>query len=202
MGKIGYVTKKRLFLKTLLLAAVLALPLSTMAEVSVNIGIGLPPLIRFREPPSMVVIPNTYVYVAPDVEEEIFFFDGWWWRPWEGRWYRSRHYNAGWSYYKHPPSFYRHVPRDWRHYYRENRWRGHAWKVERLPHHHVQDNWRDWKHNRYWERERYWGLDDRRHQRSESPRSWRDERRDDRRDYRRDDRRHDRDHRGDDRSGR
>ncbi len=194
MGKIGYVTKKKLLLGALLLASVLALPLPTMAEVSVNIGIGLPPLIRFSEPPSLVVIPNSYVYVAPDIEEEIFFVDGWWWRPWEGRWYRSRHYNSGWNHYKQVPSFYRHVPRDWRHSYRENRWRGHAWEIERLPHHQVQENWRGWKDNRHWERERYWGIEDRRQDRSESRRSWRDDRRDDQH--------YGRDHRGGDRSGR
>ena len=48
----------------------------------------------------MVVIPGTNVYAVPDVDADMFFYSGWWWRLWEGQWYRSRNYNSGWGYYR------------------------------------------------------------------------------------------------------
>ena len=94
---------KKLLFGTMLLALVLVFPVPTMAGVDVGVSISLPPLIVFSAPPAMVVIPETYVYVVPDADVEIFFYDGWWWRPWEGRWYRSRHYDSGWAYYRTGP---------------------------------------------------------------------------------------------------
>ena len=91
---------KKLFWGTVLLALVLAAPLPTPAGVDVNVSIGLPPPIIFGAPPMLIVLPETYVYVAPDVDADIFFYDGWWWRPWEGRWYRSAYYDSGWAYYQ------------------------------------------------------------------------------------------------------
>ncbi len=161
---------KKQFLTTLLLASIAAFPLPTMAEINVNIGIPapphirigipMPPHIRFVEPPRLVVVPETYVYVAPDVEEEIFFFDGWWWRPWEGRWYRSRSYDSGWQHYRNTPSFYREVPNNWRNDYRERQWRGQQWNIEPIPHRQVQKNWKSWKTSKHWEKNQTWGVQD------------------------------------------
>ena len=131
-------------------------PVPTMAGVDVSIS--LPPLIAFSAPPAMVVIPETYVYVVPDVEAEIFFYDGWWWRPWEGRWYRSRHYDSGWGYYQRVPSFYSRVPSGWRNDYRERRWGGRPWNYKPIPHHQVERNWSGWKKNRHWEKQQTWGV--------------------------------------------
>jgi len=80
---------KRLLFGILLLAFVIVVPIPTMAGVDVSVSIALPPPIVFSAPPEMIVLPETYVYVVPDVDVDIFFYDGWWWRPWEGRWYRS-----------------------------------------------------------------------------------------------------------------
>jgi hypothetical protein len=69
----------------------------------------LPPAIVFHGPIEVVVIPDTYiydVYAVPDIEVDIFFSRGWWWRPWEGRWYRSRYHDRGWVYYRYIPDFY------------------------------------------------------------------------------------------------
>jgi hypothetical protein len=98
---------KKLIFGTMLMALVFVAPIPTMAEVSVHVGISLPPPIVFASPPELVVLPETYVYVVPDAEVDIFFYNGWWWRPWEGHWYRSRHYGSGWVYYRSVPSFYR-----------------------------------------------------------------------------------------------
>ena len=181
---------KKEFLGTLLLASIAAFPLPTMAEINVNIGIPappnirigipMPPHIRFAEPPRLVVVPETYVYVAPDVEEEIFFSDGWWWRPWEGRWYRSRSYDSGWQHYRNTPSFYREVPNNWRNDYRERQWRGQQWNIQPIPHRQVQKNWKSWKTSRHWEKNQTWGVQDLQRQRESRHPSQREQHRESR----------------------
>ena len=148
---------KRLFLGTLFLALVFVLPVSTIARVNVNVGVSLPPIV-FGGPPELVVIPETNVYAVPGVDADIFFYGGWWWRPWEGQWYRSRNYNSGWGHYRGRPSFYRSVPSGWRNDYRENRWKGNQWNHQTVPHHEVQRNWRTWERNKHWERQNSWGV--------------------------------------------
>jgi len=125
---------KKLFFGAMLLALAITIPIPTMAQVSVRIGIPLPPPITFSAPPATVLLPHTGVYVAPDVAVDLFFFDGWWWRQWEGRWYRSRDYRSGWGYYQGVPSFYGRVPPRWREDYRAHRWEGREWHYERVPH--------------------------------------------------------------------
>jgi hypothetical protein len=155
----GYKMKK-LFFGTMLLALalVLAFPVPTIARVDVGISISLPPPIVFVSPPEVVVIPETNVYFVPDLDMEIFFFGGWWWRPWEGRWYRSRSYGSGWGHYRSVPSFYRGMPASWRDDYREHRWRGHQWDHQRIPQQEVQRNWRNWEKSRHWEKQNTWGV--------------------------------------------
>ena len=149
---------RKLLIRTTLLASVLLFPVPTMAEVTIGINIPLPPLIVFASPPEVVVIPETYVYVVPDSDVDIFFYDGWWWRPWEGRWYRSRHYGSGWAYYQRVPSFYGRVPSGWRNDYRERRWGGHPWNHQRIPHQQLQRNWSTWKKSNHWEKQQTWGV--------------------------------------------
>jgi hypothetical protein len=145
-------TRRRILWGALLLALVCAFPLPSKSEVQVGIGIGLPPIV-FGAPPELVVLPGSNIYVAPDVEADIFFYNGWWWRPWEGRWYRSLSYDSGWYHYRHAPPFYRHVPRHWRRDYREHRWQGRQWNYERMHHRQVEKNWRGWEKSRHWERQ-------------------------------------------------
>ena len=149
---------KKALVGTLLLVLVLGLPVAAMAGVNVDISISLPPLIEFTAPPMMVVIPETYVYAVPDLAEDIYFYNGWWWRPWEGHWYRSRHYNSGWAYYQRVPSFYTGIPSGWRNDYRDHRWEGHQWDYQRIPHQKVQRNWNAWEKSRHWEKQQTWGV--------------------------------------------
>ncbi len=148
---------KKIFLGTLLLASVITVPIPAMGGVDVSVSIALPPIV-FPAPPALIVLPETYIYVVPDVDVDIFFYGGWWWRPWEGRWYRSRYYDSGWVYYRSVPSFYAGIPPGWRNDYREHRWRGHPWNYQRIPHQQVQRNWRDWEKSRHWERQQTWGV--------------------------------------------
>ncbi|MFO7568501.1 MAG: hypothetical protein R6W75_01790 [Smithellaceae bacterium] len=151
---------RKIFFNMIFLSFMVFVPATVMAEVDVKvrINIPLPPPIFFPAPPEVVVIPETYVYAVPDVDVDVFFYDGWWWRPWEGRWYRSRHHDRGWDYYDRVPSFYTHVPPGWRKNYRDRRWKGHQWDQRRLPHGYVERNWQDWEKRRHWERDQHWGV--------------------------------------------
>ncbi|HEY2774949.1 MAG TPA: hypothetical protein VGK20_12960 [Candidatus Binatia bacterium] len=152
---------KTFHLSALALAAIAAagaiLPVAASnAQVHVEVGISLPTL-AFAAPPQLVVLPDTYVYAVPDLAEDLYFVDGWWWRPWQGHWYRSHYYDRGWDAYSSVPAFYGGVPHDWRDSYRSHQWRGQPWNYERMPYSHVEQNWNSWKSTRYWDSHRTWG---------------------------------------------
>jgi hypothetical protein len=149
---------KKLLFGVALLALAALFPGAAMAAVDVRVSIPLPPLIRFPAPPPVIVIPETYVYFVPDIQEEIFFYDGWWWRPWQGRWYRSRQYGSGWGYFKTVPSFYPRLHSGWRDDYRYQRWKGNPWNFQPIPYDQLQQNWGSWKKDRYWEKQHTWGV--------------------------------------------
>ncbi len=150
---------KKLFLCAMLLALAIVVPLPAMARVDINIGISLPPPVVFAAPPEVIVLPDTDdVYVVPDINIDLFFWNGWWWRLWEGRWYRSHYYNRGWAYYRLVPTFYFDVDPDWRIYYRDHAWYGHRWDYRPVPYRGLQRNWRSWHNSRYWEKHGTWGV--------------------------------------------
>jgi hypothetical protein len=149
---------KKLLLGTIVLTLVIIAPFPTMAEVNIGIGISLPP-IEFNGPPDVVAMPDTDdVYFVPDINLDMFFWNGWWWRPWEGRWYRSQYYDRGWAYYDQIPSFYFDIDPGWRGHYRNHNWYGHRWDYERIPYQNFQQNWNSWHNNRHWEKQRTWGV--------------------------------------------
>lgn len=102
------------------------------------------PSLVLPAPPFLYVIPGTYAYFAADVDVDIFFYQGFWYRPHLGRWYRAHEYNGPWSIIvtnrvpvvlrKLPPAYRRVSPAD------------------RLPHDDVRKNWRTWERERYWDR--------------------------------------------------
>ncbi len=131
-------------------------------SIGVNVQIPLLPQIVLPAPPSLVVVPGTNVYVAPDVQGDFVFYQGLWWRPYEGYWYSAPSYRGPWEYVdpeEVPRSVYD-LPPNFRSTYRQ---------YHRLNHQEVERNWRRW------EREHHWDRDDRRH---------RDEYRGDRYDHR------------------
>ncbi|MBM4341126.1 MAG: hypothetical protein FJ110_16470 [Deltaproteobacteria bacterium] len=152
---------KRLLWGTMVLTIVIVFSIPTMAAIDIRIGIPLPPPIIFPAPPAVIVLPNTTtVYVAPDIDVDLFFWDGWWWRPWDGRWYRSRYYDRGWIYYDAVPRFYFDVDPGWRGFYRDRHWHGHRWNYERIPDQRLKQNWKGWHDSRHWERKKTWGVQD------------------------------------------
>lgn len=119
-------------------------PFESYAEVNVNIGVGLPALF-IPAPPALIVIPGTYAYYPPDVGVDIFFYHGYWYRPYQGRWFISAEYNGPWGavaigrvprVLRGMPPTYRHVPPGY----------------ERMPYGTVRKNWRAWEHDRHWDR--------------------------------------------------
>jgi hypothetical protein len=151
---------KRLVLGATLFASVLVVPVLTVAQVNISVSIGLPPPIVFAAPPEVIVLPDTDdVYVTPDVDVDLFFWNGWWWRLWDGHWYRSRYYDRDWVYYNLIPRFYYDVDPSWRAYYRDHDWRGHRWDYDRIPDGRLRQNWQSWRGNGYWQRQRTWGVE-------------------------------------------
>ena len=151
---------KRVMVGIILFVLVLAAPGLSQAGVGVSINIGFPPPIVFPVPPAVVVLPGTNgVYVVPDLDVDLFFWGGWWWRLWEGRWYRSNYYDRGWYFYNSVPDFYYHVDPGWRGFYRDRRWYGHRWDYGPIPQNRLQENWRRWHSNGYWERHGNWGVE-------------------------------------------
>jgi len=116
------------------------------AGVNVNVGVNLP-AVRFAGPPDVVVIPGTNVYMVPDIDVDVLFFQGYWWRPYEGHWYRSRDYKGGWRRIgpRGMPPGMRALPQD----YRQRISPGH----ERIPHGQVKKNWKKWEKEKHWEKQ-------------------------------------------------
>lgn len=130
-------------------------PESSAGHSSFNLSIGInspavvpapvPPPLVIASPPPVVAIPGTYVYAAPTVSADIFFFNGYWYRPYDGYWYRARYYRGPWGYVA--PAYvpgavvnvtnygYRHVPRE-----------------RYIPYGQFKKNWRNWEHKKHWDR--------------------------------------------------
>jgi hypothetical protein len=152
---------KKLLLGTIFSALVSLFPVMAMAEVNVSVGISipLPPVITFQVPPDVVVLPDTNgVYVVPGISVDLFFWNGFWWCPWEGHWYRSPYYDHGWAYYNGIPFFYYNVDPYWRGYYHNHSWHGHVWNYQQIPHSQLQQNWKGWQRHQYWEKKKNWDV--------------------------------------------
>lgn len=111
-------------------------------------GLPVPPLPRLvvPAPPPVVLVPGTYVYVAPDVDDDLVFYQGFWYRPYGGGWYRATHYNGPWGFVAiertprvliNLPPGYRSVPP------------GH----QRIPYGQLKKNWRTWEHTKHWDKQ-------------------------------------------------
>jgi hypothetical protein len=140
--------KKQIFnsmgVSSMLLVFILLSPLQSNAEVNVNVTIPLPGLV-ISAPPAMIVIPGTYVYYPPDVGVDIFFYHGYWYRPYRGQWFISAGYNGPWGsvavgnvprVVRRLPPYYRRVPHGY----------------ERMPYGTVRGNWQTWEREQYWDR--------------------------------------------------
>ena len=130
-----------------LLFAAVAAPAAAGVNVNLNIG---PPAVVVAGPPEVVAVPQSMVYFAPGVSVELLFYDGYWWTPKEGRWFRSRAYNGPWAIVgpRGVPAEIVRLPRDYRTVYVHG---------EHVPYGQLKKHWRhreierrehrgDWKH--------------------------------------------------------
>jgi len=118
-----------------------------LAEVNVNIGIGVPlPSLVISAPPAVVLIPATYVYFVPDISVDVLFYHGHWYRPHHGHYNRDTSYNGPWVSIApssvpravvHVPSDFRRVPP------------GH----QRIPHGELKRNWETWEKEKHWDKQ-------------------------------------------------
>ena len=144
------------------------------AELRVNIDIAIPPPLQFAEPPDVYVVPSgtSYVYMAPNYDG-VYFYGGNWYRLYNGRWFRSSHYNERWDYIETsivpqvivvlPPEYIHYVPSGY----------------HRIHYDDLSSNWQSWDQGRHWDsydwykherrddvrRERYNFIERDRHQR-------------------------------------
>jgi hypothetical protein len=148
-------TSKKLMLAAITLLLLLGFSNISVAGVSVNVRIPLPPPLFFPAPPPVVVIPGTYAYFCPDAKEDIFFYQGYWYRPYEGRWYRATVYSGPWVYIvpERVPVVLISLPPDFR-----------AREYRHIPYVELHRNWRTWERDRYWERHG-WERNDRNEER-------------------------------------
>ena len=138
--------RKFLIMGTMMLL-ILGFSSQSMARISIGVNIPLPPAFVFSAPPELVVIPETYVYYCPDVNFDIFFYGGYWYRPYEGYWYRSVNYGGPWVHIGRPPSVLLSLPPDYRAIARGER---------HIPYGEFHRNWQAWGRDRYWEHHN-WG---------------------------------------------
>ena len=109
------------------LSVLLCAATSTLAQVSVGVGIGVPGVsigVNVPAYPELVVVPGYPVYYAPRLRSNYFFYDGMYWVYVNDNWYASYWYNGPWSlvgsevvpvfllrvpvrYYRAPPPYFR-----------------------------------------------------------------------------------------------
>jgi hypothetical protein len=132
----------------LIFGCFLLLSMGIAAEAAAQ-GYAPPPVYSVTGQPTVVVIPGTYVYVIPGISVDILFYNGAWYRPYEGRWYWSRSYRGPWGYMRPmdvPPVLTGLPPR-------------HEWAPpghQRIPYGQLKKNWKRWEREGYWERDEEW----------------------------------------------
>lgn len=124
-------------------------------DVDVNIGIGTgipPPHVVIPAPPAVFLIPRTYVYFAPDVGFQLFFYSGYWYLLDNGYWFWAGDYVGPWYYlppsrvpvaFVHLPPYYYRIPP------------GHR----RIPYEQVKKHWKEWEKAQYKKGAKDWEKD-------------------------------------------
>ncbi len=88
------------------------------------------------------IIPGTYIYYTSMNNDDLFFFEGYWWRRnGPNGWYRARHYSGPWVIEKRVPYSVSHLPSDRSRYHGTDKVR---WNDARL-------HWKEWSRNKRWE---------------------------------------------------
>jgi len=125
-----------------------------MAGVNVNVNIG-PPAVVVAEPPEVVAVPQSMVYFAPRVSAELLFYEGYWWTPKEGRWFRARAYDGPWTIVgpRYVPAEIVRLPRDYRSVYVRGEHVPYGqlkkhWRHREIERRERRGEWKGWKEDR------------------------------------------------------
>lgn len=110
-----------------------------------GIGIGAPPPVHISGSPELFPIPGRYVYFVPDIDADLFYYHGRWYRTYRRHWFRSDDYNGPWRFTRDVPSPLRDLPSDYR---RTPDW------MNRIPYAELRHNWERWEREKYWDRRR------------------------------------------------
>lgn len=78
----------------LTMAAGLGLPAVVTAQVSINLNV--PPPVVLVSPPKLVIVPNSPVKYAPEVNANLFFHEGRYYSLHESRWLVASSYSGPW----------------------------------------------------------------------------------------------------------
>jgi len=109
-------------------------------KVNVNVNVGLP-VLDVAPDPMMAVVPGTYVYFVADLDGDLFFYQGYWWRVHNGRWHRASAPGGPWIFFKAAPHPLLNLPPGWR----------------QLPPGHAKFKYAELKKNwKLWEKEKHW----------------------------------------------
>lgn len=137
MGRLLRTVLFFLFCFTLATGLILTRSDSAMAEMPV------PPVLGLKLPPELVPLPDINVYVIHDFDMDIAFYDGWWWRLHDGRWYKAADYNGAWGLVitrKVPEMLFTLPPG-----FRRNGLTG-----TRIPYGQLKKNWKRWGKEKRW----------------------------------------------------
>ncbi len=116
---------------------------TSSAGIDLNVAIPLPGL-GIAGPPALAAVAGTSVYFAPDVQADLFFYHGNWYRPYEGEWYISAEFGGPWGRVaigNVPPPLID-LPYD----YREG-----SIGCRPMPYAVVKKNWMRWEEEGYWD---------------------------------------------------
>jgi hypothetical protein len=140
--------RQMLFLLIVVLTAIIGLmvpgqALSGDVDVNIGIGVGVPlPRVIVSSPPAVFLVPDTYVYYAPEVAVQLFFYSGSWYTLNDGYWFRSADYSGPWVYlppsrvpvvFLHLPPRYYEIPRG----------------QKLIPYGQLKKHWKEWEEPRY-----------------------------------------------------
>jgi hypothetical protein len=103
VSSIGGLIMRGLILATAATAALAAAALTgCYAEGDVGASATYPQGGVYASSPDLVTV-SPGVQVVADYDEPVFFHDNFYWRFYDGYWYRSNNYYSGWYYYERPP---------------------------------------------------------------------------------------------------
>jgi len=106
-----------------------------------------PPAYAFPGPPDVVPIPGTYAYMVPGIDVDIFFYQGYWYRLFGGRWFVATAYSGPWLFApaRRIPRVLLTLPPNWRRLALAPGYRP-------IPHGELLRNWSRWERERHWDR--------------------------------------------------